>query len=333
MFNIDNIIKIVRKKNVLLDEPLAKHTTFRIGGNAKYYVEVEFVEDLIEVLKYVRQEKYPYFIIGNGSNLLAYDTGYDGVVISTHISSKNSTQCMDKLALNSLLELPPEDDRRKQYNALLSNPEQYKDKTLVFAGSGIMLSAMANSIGKHGLAGFEFASGIPGTLGGAVTMNAGAYGGEIKDRILGAMVLKTDGTQAFYATDRLELGYRTSAIQKENLIVLWALFAFERGDVTEIENTMQELNSRRREKQPLQYGSAGSTFKRPEGMFAGKLIEDSGLKGYRVGDVMVSEKHCGFVVNVGKGTYDEARQVIEHVQKTVQEKYNVFLELEVKMIE
>ena len=187
--------------------------------------------------------------------------------------------------------------------------------------------------GKKGLAGFEFASGIPGTLGGAVAMNAGAYGGEIKDRILGAMLLLPNGERRYYQKEELELGYRSSLVQKESLIVLWALFAFETGDISEIEQTMQDLNARRKEKQPLQYASAGSTFKRPEGYFAGKLIENAGLRGYRVGDVMVSEKHCGFVVNVGEGTYDEARQVIEHVQKTVQEKFNVWLETEVKMVE
>ena len=196
-----------------------------------------------------------------------------------------------------------------------------------------MLSNMAAKAAKAGLTGFEFAGGIPGTLGGAVVMNAGAYGGEIKDCILGAMTLTKDGKTEYLTKEELELGYRSSRIQKEERIVLWALFAFAKGDTQKIEETMRDLNQRRREKQPLQYGSAGSTFKRPEGYFAGKLIEDAGLKGYRVGDVMVSDKHCGFVVNVGEGTYDEARQVIEHVQKTVEEKFHVSLELEVKMIQ
>lgn len=333
MFQIEKIIKIVGKKNVRCEEPLSKHTTFRIGGNAKYFVTPVYVEDLVEVIQYVRKEQYPYFIVGNGSNLLAYDTGYDGIIISTHTSEKNNELSKEKIALDLLVEMSPDDSRREKLFHLMPDIQNLSDKAIVFAGSGIMLSTMANTIGKHGLAGFEFASGIPGTLGGAVTMNAGAYGGEIKDCILGAMTLHPDGTQHFYNREELELGYRTSLIQKENLVVLWSVFAFEYGDASAIEAAMRELNQRRKEKQPLQHGSAGSTFKRPEGMFAGKLIEDSGLRGYRVGDVMVSDKHCGFVVNVGCGTYEEARQVIEHVQKTVQEKFGVWLELEVKRIE
>ena len=263
---------------------------------------------------------------------MAYDKGYDGVVLATHMPNREIKETEGKVAMDALVFMPPGDKRRGQFPQQESNGE-LSQQTFVFAGSGIMLSGMANRIGKKGLTGFEFASGIPGTLGGAVTMNAGAYGGEIKDRILGAMLLFPDGTRRYCQKDELELGYRTSLIQKDSLIVLWALFAFGEGEVSEIVHKMQELNARRKEKQPLQYGSAGSTFKRPEGYFAGRLIEDAGLRGFRVGDVMVSEKHCGFVVNVGEGTFDEARQVIEHVQKTVHEKFGVWLETEVKFVE
>ncbi|MDD7402437.1 MAG: UDP-N-acetylmuramate dehydrogenase [Butyribacter sp.] len=334
MFQIEKVIQIAGQENVSFDEPLSKHTTFRIGGNATYFVTPETVESLVEVIQYVRKEQFPYFILGNGSNLLAYDTGYDGMIIATHKTGNDKGQEKDEnsMPLDLLEELPAGDAGRSKVEKYLSDTESCRDKTLVLAGSGIMLSVMANTIGKHGLAGFEFASGIPGTLGGAVTMNAGAYGGEIKDCILGAMALLPDGTQHFYEAEELELGYRTSIIQTKELVVLWAVFAFEKGDANQIEAIMQELNQKRREKQPLQYGSAGSTFKRPEGMFAGKLIEDAGLKGYRVGDVMVSTKHCGFVVNVGNGTYEQAKQVIEHVQKTVQEKFGVWLEMEVRTI-
>ncbi len=330
MFQIEELCSIVGKENVICDELLSKHTTFHIGGKAKYFVSPNYIEDFVEAVAYVRKEKQPYFILGNGSNLLAYDKGYDGVILATHLPNRKIEACEGKVAMDALVMMPPKDERRKQF-AL--SEEELSKKTVVFAGSGIMLSGFANIIGKKGLAGFEFASGIPGTLGGAVAMNAGAYGGEIKDRILGAMLLLPNGERRYYQKEELELGYRSSLVQKESLIVLWALFAFETGDISEIEQTMQDLNARRKEKQPLQYASAGSTFKRPEGYFAGKLIENAGLRGYRVGDVMVSEKHCGFVVNVGEGTYDEARQVIEHVQKTVQEKFNVWLETEVKMVE
>lgn len=332
MFQVDELYKIAGKENVRCDELLSSHTTFRIGGEAHYFVCPEYVEDFIKTVSYLKKENMPYFIMGNGSNLLARDSGYDGVILTTHLPGRKTLPREGRTALDACEILAPGAEGREKYFRFLPG-KLYEQKTIVFAGSGIMLSNLANIIGKKGLTGFEFAGGIPGTLGGAVAMNAGAYGGEIQDCIVGAEVLLSDGTEVFYKKEELELGYRTSRIQKEELIVLWALFAFDLGDAAQIEETMRELNQKRREKQPLQYGSAGSTFKRPEGYFAGKLIEDAGLKGYRVGDVMVSDKHCGFVVNVGKGTYEEARQVIEHVQQTVQEKFGVRLETEVKMIE
>jgi len=332
LFQLKELQRIVGEENVLCDELLSKHTTFRIGGKAKYFASPSYIEDFVEALAYLRSEKMPYFIMGNGSNLLAYDKGYDGVVLATHMPNKQIPPCTGKMAVDACLIMKPGDRRRKEF--LKKGEEQgLSQKTLVFAGSGIMLSSLANIIGKNGLDGFAFAGGIPGTLGGALAMNAGAYGGEIKDCIVGTMLLLPDGTAKYYAKGQLAFGYRTSRIQEENLIALWALFAFGEGDADEIMQTMRELNERRREKQPLEYGSAGSTFKRPKGHFAGKLIEDAGLKGYRVGDVMVSDKHCGFVVNVGEGTYDEARQVIGHVQKTVQEKFGIWLETEVKGIQ
>jgi UDP-N-acetylmuramate dehydrogenase len=346
LFQVEDLYRIVGKENVLCDEPLSKHTTFRIGGAASYFVSPAYIEDFIEAVAYVREKQMPYFVLGNGSNLLAYDKGYDGVILATHMSNRTVGQQNGKTALDAYQEFLPGTTKRQGFfcsakaagegfteKDLQEIDRDLQEKTVVFAGSGIMLSTMAYAIAKKGLTGFEFAGGIPGTLGGAVTMNAGAYGGEIKDCILGAGVLYPDGTVKFLSRDALSLGYRTSTVQKEKLIVLWALFAFQSADAAETMQTLQELNQRRREKQPLQYASAGSTFKRPEGHFAGKLIEEAGLRGFRAGDVMVSEKHCGFVVNVGEGTYDDARQVIEHVQKTVQEKFGVRLEMEVKMIE
>lgn len=330
MFQIEEMKKIVGKDNVYCEEPLSKHTTFRIGGNARVFVAPEYIEDFVQALNYLRREEEPCFIMGNGSNLLAYDSGYDGVILATHMPNHKIAICKGKMALDALMVLEPGDSNRDKLPMSL---DDVTEKTVVIAGSGIMLSNLANTIGKAGLKGFEFASGIPGTLGGAVTMNAGAYGGEIKDCILGAMVLTEDGQEKYLSAAQLKLGYRSSIIQTEKMIVLWAAFAFSHGDVDEITEMMRELNQRRRDKQPLQYGSAGSTFKRPEGHFAGKLIEDAGLKGYRVGDVMVSDKHCGFVVNVGEGTYDEARQVIEHVQRVVKDKYDIELELEVRKIQ
>lgn len=304
MVNFEQLQKIAGIENVKEQEPMSAHTTFRIGGPADFFVEVQSEEILKELIEYCKKEGTSYFILGNGSNLLVHDEGYRGVMLSTKGLSKMEFQES-------------------------GNPEEM---TLVTAGSGVMLSTLASKVAAKGLKGFEFASGIPGTLGGAVTMNAGAYGGEIKDVIVHAKVLMADGTIKVLSNEELKLSYRHSVIQEEKMIVLEAAFAFEKGQVSQIQDTIRELNGKRREKQPLEYGSAGSTFKRPEGHFAGKLIQDAGLRGYRCGDVMVSEKHCGFVVNVGKGTYAQAMDVIEHVQKTVNAEFGVTLELEVKRI-
>lgn len=328
--------EIVGEEYVLENELLSDHTTFHIGGAADCFVMPPYIEKLEEVLACVRQAGVPYYVMGNGSNILAKDSGYQGIVISTCLPAGTELKHTDQIPINRLSVVTAEewramDSMPEEALALLTMAEERK--TCVFASCGIMLSAIANAVAREGLTGFEFASGIPGTLGGAVAMNAGAYGGEIKDCILGAMVLFPDGTKRFLPKEELQLGYRSSLVQKEGLLVLWAVFAFLKGDAVRIRQTMQEWNQRRRDKQPLQYASAGSTFKRPEGYFAGRLIEDAGLRGYHVGDVMVSEKHCGFVVNVGEGTYDDARQVIEHVQQTVQEKFGVKLELEVRILE
>lgn len=332
----EELARIVGDHCVWEREPIRKHTTFRIGGEAAYFVAPETVEDLVDLVKYLRKENAPYLLIGNGSNLLVNDSGYSGVLITTHMTGKSYGTPSDKTPLDQVSFFSSASEKRQMAEELLGEDieklSDLEEKTIVKAGAGILLSALANAIAEKGLEGFAFASGIPGTLGGAVTMNAGAYGGEIKDCILGAMLLMPDGTEVFLGREALELGYRTSLIQKEGCLVLWALFVFAPGDSQKIFGQMRELNGRRREKQPLEYGSAGSTFKRPKGYFAGKLIEDAGLKGYRVGDVMVSEKHCGFVVNVGNGTYEEAMKVITHVQETVKEMFGVALELEVKLI-
>lgn len=312
MVQLEQLQKIAGMEFVKEQEPMSAHTTFRIGGPADYFVEVQNEEILTQMIRYCQQHKQPYFVLGNGSNLLVSDEGFRGVILSTRSFCK--------------VEFLDDAVEEKQ------GEEESTARQLVCAGSGVMLSALASQIAERALTGFEFASGIPGTLGGAVAMNAGAYGGEIRDVILSARVLLQDGTIKKLSKEELKLSYRHSMIQEENMIVLDAVFAFESGEPLEIQNKMKEFNRRRREKQPLEYASAGSTFKRPEGYFAGKLIQDAGLQGYRVGDVMVSQKHCGFVVNVGRGTYIQAVAVIQHVQKVVQEKFGVMLELEVKKL-
>ena len=305
MIQLADLQRIAGEQAVRLQEPMSAHTTFRIGGPADYFVEAVNESVLKEVLLLCKETETPFFILGNGSNLLVSDEGYRGVMISL--------RGFDEISFRE-------------------GEGTETGKTVMTAGSGVLLSKAAMQAAERGLTGFEFAGGIPGTLGGAVTMNAGAYGGEIKDVILSARVMTQEGDVTELSAEELALSYRHSIIQEKELIVLSADFAFAHGDEEQIKEQMRQLNARRREKQPLEYGSAGSTFKRPEGYFAGKLIQDAGLKGYRSGDVMVSEKHSGFVVNVGKGTCGDAMRVIEHVQRTVYEQFGVELELEVKRV-
>lgn len=305
MVQLADLQRIAGEQAVRQQEPMSAHTTFRIGGPADYFVEAGNESVLKELLLLCQETETPFFILGNGSNLLVSDEGYRGVMISL--------RGFDEISFRE-------------------GEGTEADKTVMTAGSGVLLSKAAMQAAERGLTGFEFAGGIPGTLGGAVTMNAGAYGGEIKDVILSAQVMTQEGDVRELSAEELDLSYRHSIIQEKDLIVLSADFAFDHGDEEQIKEQMRQLNAQRREKQPLEYGSAGSTFKRPEGYFAGKLIQDAGLKGYRSGDVMVSEKHSGFVVNVGKGTYRDAMRVIEHVQRAVYEQFGVELELEVKRV-
>ena len=289
---------ILPEENLVRNEPLAKHTTFKIGGPAEYFVTPENEDQLKLVIKVCKESNIPYYIIGKGSNLLVGDKGYKGVIIQIY---KN----FDLIKI---------------------------DKNIVTAGAGVMLSRLATQAAEHNLAGLQGECGIPGTLGGAVTMNAGAYGYEIKDYIISATVLNQEGEIFTLNKEELQLAYRTSIIQKNSYIVIEAVFELPYGNKEDILAEIAEFNKKRVEKQPLEYPSAGSTFKRPVGYFAGKLIMDSGLAGYRVGDIMISMKHCGFVVNVGNGTASEVRQLIEDVQHIVYEKHQVMLEPEVRII-
>ncbi len=296
------LFEIVGKEHVLLDELMSKHTTFKIGGPADIFVVPQTIEEVKAVIQVCKEESADFYVIGKGSNLLVGDKGFRGVIICLY-NTLDNVQIVDN-----------------------------NEDTSVIAGAGIMLSKLANIIADHSLEGFEFASGIPGTLGGAVTMNAGAYGGEINDCIVAATVIDGEGNVIKLEREALELGYRKSIIMKEKYIVLEAEFVFKKGDKTAIVEKMQELNKRRKDKQPLEYPSAGSTFKRPEGYFAGKLIMDSGLAGYAVGDACVSPKHCGFVINTGNATAKDIRKLMTDVDNKVFENYGVHLEPEVRMI-
>lgn len=288
--------------HILKDEPMSAHTTFRIGGPADYFVVPEDAASLGRGVALCRAEGVDYFITGNGSNLLVGDGGYRGVVF--HIC-----HTMDDVAY-----------------------EEKGTELLVEAGAGVMLSSLARQVSSKGYTGFEYATGIPGTLGGGVTMNAGAYGGEISDNLLWAELMDETGAVLRLERDRLKLSYRHSVMMEQPLVVLRAGFSFTKGDAVAITEKVAELSRSRKEKQPLEYPSAGSTFKRPEGYFAGKLIQDCGLKGFRVGDAMVSEKHSGFVINVGHATAADVMTLIRHVQQEVDRQFCVRIEPEVRMI-
>ncbi len=298
----ENLSEIIGGGQILENEPMKNHTTFRIGGPADVLVCPETEDGFIRGLGWCRRQKIPVYIIGNGSNLLVGDKGFRGVVF--------------KICRN------------------LDKTDIIEEDSVVrvHAGAGVMLAKLAKDVSAEGCGGFEFATGIPGTLGGAVAMNAGAYGGEMKDILKSVRAVDMEGNIRGFSLEELELGYRTSRIQKEDWIVLSAEMVFEKGDAGAIMARVDELSRQRREKQPLEYPSAGSTFKRPEGYFAGKLIQDAGLKGYRVGDAMVSEKHSGFVINAGAATAEDVRRLMADVDGRVYEKFGVHLEPEVRLI-
>ncbi|MCD8346380.1 MAG: UDP-N-acetylmuramate dehydrogenase [Lachnospiraceae bacterium] len=289
---------------VLEQESMRKHTTFRIGGPADYFAAPTTVEGVQRMVKLCRELDYPFYVIGNGSNLLVSDQGYRGLVLQLY---KNLSEI----------------------NVVSQDTDQGGS---IQAQSGAMLSVIAKRAMEGGLTGFEFASGIPGTLGGAVVMNAGAYGGEMKDVLVSVTVLNRTGEILEIPVSQLELGYRRSAVLSNGWIVLGAKLDFANGDTETIRSRMEELKRQRVQKQPLDLPSAGSTFKRPEGYFAGKLIMDAGLRGYMVGGAQVSEKHCGFIVNRGGATAADVRKLIADVCVRVYDQFGVILEPEVRML-
>lgn len=299
MENLSSLFQeIMDSQRVLFQEPMSKHTTFRIGGPADYFLQPESAEEVQKILEICSRERVPWFILGNGSNLLVSDQGYRGVVIQLYRN-------MNRIVIEG---------------------------SRIVAQSGVSLAVLSRKAMEASLTGLEFAGGIPGTLGGAVTMNAGAYGGEMKDVLEEITVLDSSGQQMILHADQLEMGYRTSIVKTKNYIVLEVSLRLRPGEKETIRAIMQDLAQRRASKQPLEYPSAGSTFKRPKGHFAGKLIMDAGLKGYRAGDAQVSEKHCGFVVNCGHATAADVAAVMKHVQKEVKRQFQVELEPEVKFL-
>ncbi len=289
---------IVGEDNVLENEPLREHTTFKIGGPADLFVMPEDAEEIQDVVAACVEARVPYFLLGCGSDLLVSDEGYRGVIVSTVDGLVNVTVDGEEMTCQS----------------------------------GVSLREASEMACELGLSGLEFACGIPGSVGGACFMNAGAYDGCMADVLKSVRALMPDGTVQTLAVGELDLGYRQSRVRSEGLVVLSATFCLREAEPEKIREKMDDLTARREEKQPLEYPSAGSTFKRPEGFFAGKLIGDAGLKGYQVGGAAVSRKHAGFVVNLGGATAADVRAVIEHVQDEVDRQFGVRLEPEVRFL-
>lgn len=296
---IAEIEQILPAGQILRDEPMSRHTTFRVGGKAELFLKIKTKQELQKLLTFFRESGTKYFVVGNGSNLLVSDAGYDGVIL--HIA-----EGFGKIDVAG-------------------------EKMTVQAGA--LLGRAASAALEHSLTGLEFASGIPGCVGGAVVMNAGAYEGEMSQVVSRAAGITFEGEEVEFTNEELDFGYRKSVLKQADIVVTEVEFKLSGGIRKEISSRMADLAERRRVKQPLEYPSAGSTFKRPEGYFAGKLIMDAGLRGASVGGAQVSEKHCGFIVNKGGATAADIRQLMREVQDRVRAQFGVELEPEVIYLE
>lgn len=297
---IENENLTIDKNNIFYDEPMIKHTSFKVGGPADCFIKVRDIEELKNILELIKKYNIPYVVFGNGSNMIVRDKGYRGIVIKIDINK---------------FELIEENDEQK-----------------LIVGAGNKISEVSQKLLKEELSGFEELSGIPGTIGGAIKMNAGAHGKEIKDVIECVTVMKPNGDIEEVLNKDLEFEYRSSNIQKNKYIVLEAKFILQKGTSEDIKKKMDEYKKYRIEKQPIEYPSAGSTFKRGDGYITAKLIDDAGLKGYTIGGAKVSEKHAGFVINKGGATAKEILQLIQYIKDTIKEKFGVDIALEVEVI-
>ena len=286
----------IDKENIILDEPMSLHTSFKVGGNADIFVKAYSLEEIKSVLKIVHENNIPLFVLGNGTNLLVKDEGFRGIVLQVKL---------EDIDIN---------------------------ENEVIVCSGVKNAVLSKKLTDNSLTGFEFASGIPGTIGGAIKMNAGAYGGEMKDIVSEVTYLDYEGNAHTINNSECEFSYRHSKFFDEKAIILEAKLKLEKGNKSEIENKVKELLEQRKEKQPLEYPNAGSTFKRKGEIITAKLIDECGLKGASVGDAYVSEKHAGFIVNKGKATASDILELIKYVQKKVKEKTGEDIKLEIEVI-
>ena len=292
---LDHIKQIVPEKDILLNEPMTNHTTFRVGGEAALLIRISAKEQLKRLIPFFRKLEIDFFILGNGSNVLVGDRGYQGAILSIN----------------------------KGFSGIKV------DNNRITTDAGVLLTDISRIAADNNLTGMEFASGIPGTIGGATVMNAGAYGGEMSQIIESVSIMNDAGEEMELNNEAMEFSYRTSVIKKRPHIVLSVTIKLEYGDQKEIKQKINDLTIRRNSKQPLEYASAGSTFKRPPGKFAGKLIMDAGLRGFSIGGASVSEKHCGFIINRGDATAADILEVIKEVQERVYDRFDIKLEPEV----
>ena len=283
---------------ILKDVPMKEHTTMKVGGKADLMIIPDSISSIQKIIAFLSTTNIPYLVIGNGSNLIFHDTGYNGVIV--------------------------------KIGTPLSDIEVFDD--IIIAEAGASLAHVANTALEHSLTGLEFASGIPGSMGGAVYMNAGAYDGEMKQVVIETLCLDNEGNLITLKNDEHNFSYRHSIIQDDNLTCLQVKMKLEKGEKHKIQTRMNELNARRRKKQPLNYPSAGSIFKRPPGTYAGMLVDNCGLRGTKIGGAQVSDKHCGFIVNTGNATAEDIISLIKYVQETVYKNSGIWLELEVKII-
>lgn len=296
----EKLTKDIPTSKIYIDEPMAKHTSFKIGGNADIYVKVNSIEDIKYILKYAKSEDISLNIIGNGSNLLVKDNGIRGITMQIDINEINIIE--------------------------------EKESVMIKVGTGVKIGMLSMMLAKKGISGIEFASGIPGTIGGAIRMNAGAYGKEFKDIIEEVTCITREGTIQKLKKEELDLSYRHSRFCNTDEIIISAMLNLKKGNSEEIKQHINELLKARKEKQPIELPSAGSTFKRGEDFITAKLIDEAGLKGFKIGGAQVSTKHAGFIVNIGKATAKDVLNLVEYVTKTVYEKFNKKLELEIEII-
>lgn len=295
---LEHLTSFMNQEDIKINEPMKKHTSFRVGGPAKFFLVVHSEEILAQILLAVNERNLPYFVLGNGSNLLVSDQGYEGVMIYLG----------------------------EEFTGIKVKENKIE------AGAAAFLGKVARKALENELTGLEFAAGIPGSLGGGIVMNAGAYGGELSQVVTQVRAMNRMGKVVTLEKNELLMGYRTSIFKMQPFVILSVVMELQKGDKEEIAGKMNEYTKARIEKQPLEYPSAGSTFKRPEGHFAGKLIMDAGLRGFSVGDAQISEKHCGFVINKGNATATEIRTLMKEVTGIVKEKFGVELESEVILL-